>query len=95
MVFPQILSHMPLLFDQWLPRCKNYPCVIRYDNMLGGSRLENDGNPQKTNFQQVLKHFPGFENYTFFDFQKKIFHSTLTNKSSKQSFSDVRKVKPG
>ena len=40
---------------------------------MGGCRLENAGNPQKTNFKQVLDHLSGFENYTFFDFQKKFF----------------------
>ena len=73
MVFPQILSHMPLLSGQLLLRYVNYPCVISCDNILGGSRLKNDGNPLITNFQQVSDHLPGFENYTFFDFQKNCF----------------------
>ena len=49
------------------------PCIICRDDILGGSRLENGGNLPKTNFKQVLDHLPGFENYTFFDFQKKLF----------------------
>ena len=43
------------------------------DYIWGGCRLENGGNPPKTNFKQVLDHLSGFENYTFFDFQKKFF----------------------
>ena len=47
------------------------PCVISRNNILGGIPLENGGNPPNTNFKQVLEHLPGFENFTFFDFQKK------------------------
>ena len=73
MVFPQILSQIPLLSDQWLPRYKNYPCVNSFDNILGGSRLENESNSSKPTFQEVSDHLPGFENYTFSDFKKKFF----------------------
>ena len=73
MVFPQILSHISLLSDQWLPRIRFTPCVNSFDNILGGSRLENGSNPPKPTFQEVLDHLPGFENYTFFDFKKKKF----------------------
>ena len=55
------------------------------DSILGGSRLENGGNPPKINFQQILDHMPWFENYTSFDFQKNFFHSTLINNYCQQS----------
>ena len=73
MVFPQILSYMPLLFDQWLPRYMNYPLRHSRDNIFGGGWLENGSNPQNINFQQVLDHLLGFKNYIFFDFQKFFF----------------------
>ena len=43
------------------------------DYIWGSCRLEIGGNPPKTNFKQVLNNLSGFENYTFFDFQKKFF----------------------
>ena len=43
------------------------------DYIWGGCQLENGGNSPKTNFKQVLDHLSGFENYTFFNFQKKFF----------------------
>ena len=43
------------------------------DYIWGGCRLENGGNPPQTNLKQVLNHLSGFENFTFFDFQKKFF----------------------
>ena len=49
------------------------PCIISCDNILGGSRLKNRGNPLKPNFQEVLDHLPGFENYPFFNIQKNFF----------------------
>ena len=75
MVFPQSLSHIPLLYDQWLPRYANYPPRQLSRLHLGGCRLENGSNPPKTNFKEVLNHLSGFENYryTFFNFQKKFF----------------------
>ena len=53
-VFPQILIDIPLLYDQWLPRYVNGPHANCRDYMWGGCRLENGGNPPKTNFNQVL-----------------------------------------
>ena len=79
MVFPQILSYIPLLYDQWLPRYLNYPPRQLSRLHLGGCRLEYGGNPPKTNFKQVLDRLSRFENYTFFDFQKNFFpfHPTI------------------
>ena len=78
MVFLQILSDIPLLYDQWLPRYVNYPPRPHLRLHLGGFRMENGGNPPKTNFKQVLDHLPGFENNTLFSIHKKnFFHSTL------------------
>ena len=57
------------------------------DYIWGGCRLENGGNPPKTNFKQVLDHLSGFKNCTFFDFQKKFFslHPTIS-RSKRERF---------
>ena len=73
MVFSQILSYIPLLYDQWLPRYVNYPPRPHSRLHLGGFRMENGGNPPKTKFKQVLDHLPGFENYTLLSIPKKKF----------------------
>ena len=48
-----------------------------------GCRLENGGSHPKTNFKQVLDHLPRFENYTFFDFQKKFIQLQPTTYGSR------------
>ena len=73
MVFSQILSHIPLVYDQWLPRFANYPSHQLSRLHLGELPAGKWGQPPKTNFKQGLNHLSGFESYTFFDFQKKFF----------------------
>ena len=77
MLFPQIFSYISLLYDQWLPRYMNCPHANCCNYIWGGCRQENESNPPKTSFKQVLNHLSGFEHYAFFDFPKNFFHSTL------------------
>ena len=64
----------PIVHSRWLTLgCRILLLLTLGCRILGGCRLENGGNPQKTNFRQVLDHLSGFKNYTFFDFQKKFF----------------------
>ena len=81
MVFAQILSYIPLLYDQWLPRYVNYPPRPQSRLHLGELPAGKRGQPPpKTNFKQVLDHLPGFENYTFSISQKKIYFIPPYNK---------------
>ena len=78
MVFPQILSYIPLLYDQWLPRYANNPHANCRNYIWGGCRLKTGGNIPKTNFKQVLDHLLRFEIYTFLISKRTFFHSILT-----------------
>ena len=49
------------------------PHAKRRDYIWGVAGWKMGVTPPKTNFNQVLDHSSGFENYTFFDFQEKIF----------------------
>ena len=73
MVFPQILSHMPLLSNQWLPRYINYP--LRHQSRLhfGGWPAGKWGQPPKNKFSTSFRPFSGIYELHFFRFPKKFF----------------------
>ena len=77
MVFPKILSHIPLLYDQWLPRYVNYPHANCDDNIWGGAGWKMGANLQK----QILSKFwticRDLRTALFSISKKKFFHSTL------------------